>query len=107
MILFLHLINQQVLSQVPEEKICFDIDSKDSKLECYIADNFYNTIESNTTAITDTPNRYSITIDNANLKKILTILKLKKNDDGNGTFYSKARNNSINNIYNTLIYSKI
>ena len=96
------------MPRVVEEKICFDIDSTDSKLECFIADNLFNTIESNTTAITDTPNRYSITFDTPNLKKILTILKLKKNDDGNGTFYSKNFNGvNITNIYNTLIYSKI
>ena len=75
---------------------------------CGAFSSFYNTIESNITAITTTPNRYSTTNDNVNFKRILTILKLNKKDDGNGTFYAKDANSlEITNIYNTLIYSKI
>jgi hypothetical protein len=99
---------QTISTQTSYEEKCFDIDSTDSKLECSGFDNFYNIFEANETFIFAKPNRYNVTNDMVNFKKILNILVLNKNDDGNGTYYGKDSNNiQTTNIYNTLIYSRI
>jgi hypothetical protein len=99
---------QKISTQTSYEEKCFDIDSTDSRLECSGFDNFYNIFESNETSIVAKPNRYLLTNDMMNFNKILNILVLNKNDDGNGTYYGKDSNGiQTKNIYNTLIYSKI
>jgi hypothetical protein len=102
-ILLISLIQQFSTQTVYEEK-CFDVDSTDSKLECSSFNSFYNIYESNTTSLDSKQDRYLI--ERINNIRILTILKLNKNDDGKGTFYAKETVNGNNtNVYNTLIYS--
>ena len=97
---------QTISTQTSYEEKCFDIDSTDSKLECNPFNSFYNIYESNVTAVST--DRYFIQDDDDKNTRTLTILKLNKKDDGNGTFYAKRQPADIisNYIYNTLIYSK-
>jgi hypothetical protein len=99
---------QNISSQTDYQEKCFDIDSTDSKLECRISSGFYNINESFNVTIATSLDRYFIQDDDDKNTRTLTILKLNKNDDGNGTFYAKRQSNDIisSYIYNTLIYSK-
>jgi hypothetical protein len=88
LLIFLISLIQQISTQTVYQEKCFDIDSTDSKLEHLISSTFYNIFESNMIPIGTFPERYLIQDDDDANTRTLTILKLNKNDDGNGTFYA-------------------